>query len=104
MPSSLYVDDMGRTSSQGRRNGVRRARLAAELTQAELASGVGVTRQTVAAVEAGDYAPSVYLALAIARRLGSTVEDLFAEPTPETNPTVALVVAPNQASAATKGR
>ncbi len=51
----------------------------AELTQAELAAGVGVTRQTIVAVEAGDYAPSVYLALAIADRLGSTVEELFGQ-------------------------
>ena len=52
----------------------------AELTQAELAAAVGVTRQTIVAVEAGDYAPSVYLALAIAERLGSTVEELFRQP------------------------
>ena len=70
---------MGRTSAQGRRNGVRAARTAAGLTQAGLAGAVGVTRQTVVAVEAGDYAPSVYLALAIADRLGSTVEQLFGE-------------------------
>lgn len=47
------------------------------MTQAELAGEVGVTRQTVVAVEAGDYAPSVYLALAIAGALGGTVEGLF---------------------------
>jgi putative transcriptional regulator len=68
---------MGRTSAQGRTNRVRAERLATGLTQAELATAVGVTRQTVVAVEAGDYAPSVYLALAIAARLGSTVEALF---------------------------
>lgn len=68
---------MGRTSAKGRRNGVRAARTASGLTQAELAQQVGVTRQTVVAVEAGDYAPSVYLALAIAQRLGATVEGLF---------------------------
>jgi putative transcriptional regulator len=68
---------MGRTSAQGRSNQVRAARTAAALTQAELATAVGVTRQTVVAVEAGDYAPSVYLALAIAARLGTTVEALF---------------------------
>jgi putative transcriptional regulator len=70
---------MGRTSAKGRRNGVRAARTAHGLTQAELARAVGVTRQTVVAVEAGDYAPSVYLALAIAQRLGGTVEALFGE-------------------------
>lgn len=68
---------MGRTSAQGRLNAVRAARQAAGLTQAELAAEVGVSRQTVVAVEAGDYAPSVYLALAVAARLGSTVEALF---------------------------
>lgn len=49
------------------------------MTQADLAREVGVTRQTVVAVEAGDYAPSVYLALAIAGLLGGTVEQLFGE-------------------------
>lgn len=70
---------VGRTSARGRRNGVRAARVARDLTQAELARQVEVARQTVVALEAGDYAPSVYLALAIARCLGSTVEQLFDE-------------------------
>ena len=69
---------MGRTSAKGRSNGVRVARTARGLTQADLAAAVGVTRQTVVAVEAGDYAPSVYLALALAGHLGGTVEELFA--------------------------
>lgn len=56
---------------------MRAARTAAGLTQAELAARAGVSRQTVVAVEAGDYAPSVYLALSLARHLGSTVEALF---------------------------
>jgi putative transcriptional regulator len=77
---------MGRTSAKGRRNGVRAARTARGITQAELAADVGVTRQTVVAVEAGDYAPSVYLALAMAQRLGSTVEELFGEPTAADRP------------------
>ena len=68
---------MGRTSAQGRSNAVRAARTTAGLTQAELAELAGVSRQTVVAVEAGDYAPSVFLALSLARHLGSTVEALF---------------------------
>ena len=40
---------------------------------------MGVARQTVVALEAGDYAPSVYLALAVAGVLGATVEELFGE-------------------------
>lgn len=71
---------MGRSSATGRANGVRAARTAAGLTQAELAEAVGVARQTVVALEAGDYGPSVYLALAVCRRLGATVEQLFGEP------------------------
>lgn len=74
---------MGRSSAQGRRNGVRAARRAADLTQAELAEAAGVSRQTIVAVEAGDYAPSVYLALALADRLGSTVEALFGDVRPD---------------------
>lgn len=70
---------VGRTSAKGRRNGVRAARTGLGLTQAEVADRVGVTRQTVVAVEAGDYAPSVYLALALAGCLGGTVEGLFGE-------------------------
>lgn len=56
---------------------VKSARLLAELTQAQLASKVGVSRQTIIAIERGDYAPSVYLALKIARELSSKVEQLF---------------------------
>ncbi|KXO92823.1 XRE family transcriptional regulator [Tsukamurella pulmonis] len=58
-------------------NPVRVRRRAERITQAELAAAVGVSRQTVVSVEKGDYAPSVYLALRIARALDSTVEDLF---------------------------
>jgi putative transcriptional regulator len=60
---------------------VRQARREVELTQAELAAKVGVTRQTIVAVEAGDYAPSVYLALALADCLDHTVEALFNQDT-----------------------
>ncbi|WP_454085112.1 helix-turn-helix transcriptional regulator [Georgenia sp. Marseille-Q6866] len=60
-------------------NPVRRRRREQRLTQAELATAVGVSRQTVIAVEQGDYAPSVHLALRVARALGSTVEELFGQ-------------------------
>lgn len=70
---------MGRRSAQGRSNAVRACRTALGLTQAELAEAAEVTRQTVLAVEAGDYAPSVYLALALAERLGRSVEELFGQ-------------------------
>ena len=70
---------MGRTSAKGRSNKVRAARTAAGFTQAELATASGVARQTVVAIEAGDYAPSVYLALSIAAELDCSVEQLFGE-------------------------
>ena len=53
---------------------IRRVR---RMTQAELAELVDVSRQTIIAVERGDYAPSVFLALRIARALDTTVEQLF---------------------------
>lgn len=58
---------------------VRTLRKAQRLTQAELGQAVGVSRQTIVAVEQGDYAPSVFLALRIAGTLGTTVEGLFGE-------------------------
>ncbi len=71
-----------------RDNVVRPHRLLADLTQAQLAERVGVSRQTVVAIESGGYAPSVYLALALARELGTTVEALFT-PTDNDRPAVA---------------
>lgn len=48
-----------------------------ELSQQRLAEMVSVSRQTIVAIERGDYAPSVRLALLLAKRLGTTVEELF---------------------------
>jgi putative transcriptional regulator len=48
-----------------------------EMTQQELAEQVGVTRQTIIALEAGRYAPSLLLAFRISRVFGVTVEDIF---------------------------
>lgn len=56
---------------------IRDRRKVDKLTQAELADAVGVSRQTIVAIEKGDYSPSVFLALRIARELDTTVEELF---------------------------
>lgn len=64
-------------SSTDNTNPIRLRRRLQRLTQAELGQAVGASRQTVIAIEQGDYAPSVYLALRIAKALGSTVEELF---------------------------
>lgn len=48
-----------------------------EMTQQQLADKVSVTRQTIIAIEAGKYAPSLPLAFRIARAFNTTVEDVF---------------------------
>jgi putative transcriptional regulator len=48
-----------------------------EMTQQELADKVSVTRQTIIAIEAGKYAPSLPLAFRIARAFNASVEDVF---------------------------
>jgi putative transcriptional regulator len=48
-----------------------------EMTQQELGQRVGVTRQTIIALEAGRYAPSLLLAFRIARVFGASVEQVF---------------------------
>jgi putative transcriptional regulator len=59
-------------------NQVRRLRFEnGEMTQQQLADKVGVTRQTIIAVEAGKYSPSLPLAFKIARTFGVRVEDVF---------------------------
>jgi putative transcriptional regulator len=48
-----------------------------EMTQEELASRAGCTRQTIIALEQGKYVPSIELAFKIARAFGVTVEEVF---------------------------
>ncbi len=56
---------------------LKSARAAKDLSQQELASRVGVSRQTVSAIEKGDYNPTIRLCIAICRVLGKTLDDLF---------------------------
>lgn len=59
-------------------NCIRRLRFDhGEMTQEELGIKVGVTRQTIIALEAGRYVPSLVLALKIAAAFGVKVEDVF---------------------------
>lgn len=58
-------------------NNVRDYRDQKQLTQDELGRQVGVSRQTVVAIEKGNYTPSVALAMELGKILGSSVEKLF---------------------------
>jgi putative transcriptional regulator len=58
-------------------NDVRRLRAARDLSQAALAQAMGVSRQTINAIETGRYLPSLPLAIGLARFFETPVEDLF---------------------------
>ena len=59
------------------KNRVKLARIENDLTQAQLAERVGVTRQTIGLIERGRYNPSLKLCLAIAGTLNKTLDELF---------------------------
>ena len=59
------------------KNRLRELREARGLTQEELAKALGVTRQTIIAIEKGRYDPSLRLAFRIARFFGVKIEDVF---------------------------
>jgi putative transcriptional regulator len=58
-------------------NDVRSRRAERGLSQADLAAALGVSRQTINAIETGRYLPSLPLALALGRFFGAPVEEIF---------------------------
>ena len=58
---------------------LKSARAAMDLSQQELAELVGVSRQTINAIEKGDYNPTIKLCIAICKALGKTLDQLFWE-------------------------
>ena len=56
---------------------MKSARAALDMSQQQLADAVGVTRQTINAIEKGDYNPTIKLCLSICRALGKTLDELF---------------------------
>ncbi len=68
---------MPRKSEPTLSNSIRDLRASASLTQQDLADRVGVTRQTIVALEKGAYTPSLALAIRIARLFGKPVEEIF---------------------------
>ena len=59
------------------KNRLKVARAEMDLTQEELAKRIGVSRQTINAVESGKYVPSTVLALKMAQVFGKSVEEIF---------------------------
>lgn len=79
-PTNAPWADMtpGRPSTQPIDNQIRRLRFDhGEMTQEALANAVGITRQTVIALEAARYAPSLELAMKIAEVFGKKVDEVF---------------------------
>lgn len=58
---------------------LKAARAAVDLSQQELANKVGVSRQTISAIEKGDYNPTINLCIAICKILNKTLDELFWE-------------------------
>ena len=58
---------------------IKVARVQKDMTQKDLAQAVGVSRQTINAIEQGEYNPTIKLCLAICRALGKTLDELFWE-------------------------
>jgi len=74
----LYITFSSNGSKESMKTNLRKFRFfRGELSQQQLADLVGVSRQTIVSIEKGNYAPSVKLALLLARRLETTVEELF---------------------------
>ena len=63
----------------GKNNAMREARGSKGLSQQQLADRLGVSRQTVNAIESGDYNPTIRLCVGICKELGLTLNDLFWE-------------------------
>ena len=59
------------------KTGIREFRARYQMTQADLADAVGVRRETIVFLEAGRYNPSLKLAHAVAKALGTTIDQLF---------------------------
>lgn len=72
--------------TEPRPNMVRKLRRWRDISQAELADRAGVSRQTIANIERGNYSPSVHLALDVCTILGATVEEVFGDDQDRLNP------------------
>jgi putative transcriptional regulator len=58
---------------------LKAARAGLDMSQEDLAKACGVSRQTISAIEKGDYNPTINLCIAICKALGKTLDELFWE-------------------------
>ena len=58
---------------------LKAARAGKDMSQADLAEAVGVSRQTINSIEKGDYNPTIKLCLSICKTLGKTLDEIFWE-------------------------
>jgi putative transcriptional regulator len=58
---------------------MKAARVSLDLSQDQLAKMIGVSRQTINAIEKGDYNPTIHLCISICKALGKTLDELFWE-------------------------
>mgnify|MGYP000869791608 CR=1 FL=1 len=76
----MIYKEKGKNTSKGMKNlKLKSARAAKDLSQQQLADLVGVSRQTINAIEKGDYNPTIRLCLSICRALDKTLDELFWE-------------------------
>ena len=75
----MLYSSQNRGDDMGKNLAVKSARAARDMTQKQLADAVGVSRQTINAIEQGEYNPTIRLCRAICRALGKTLDELFWE-------------------------
>ena len=76
---NLYITIISRGDQMAKNLKIKAARAALDMTQKELAEAVGVSRQTMNAIEKGDYNPTIKLCISICKVLGKTLDELFWE-------------------------
>lgn len=68
-----------KADAMGKNLKIKAARAALDMSQQDIANALGVTRQTINAIENGDYNPTLNLCIALCRLFGKTLNDLFWE-------------------------
>ena len=76
----MYIyNEINRSVAMSKNLRIKAARAAMDMSQKDVAEAIGITRQTMNAIESGEYNPSLKLCLAICKVLGKKLDDLFWE-------------------------